>query len=174
MSQNLLLEPYDQVTERRDDFIKVGLSFFRISENEDEAVGEVKSWFVKVVNDEDILDDTKIDIDLCARIVAATGARIESFRTILYKENKVEGEIYIAVLRYPDRDTPFVKIYCIKLTACAICQRILTRETHSNGMTVEFVCRKYKPREGVWNALLRHIHQEEAVKQAEEMLVEDQ
>ncbi|KAH7404625.1 hypothetical protein KP509_15G035100 [Ceratopteris richardii] len=170
MSQNLLLEPYDKVIERRDDFIKMGRSFFRIGENEDEAVvREVKSWFVKLVNDEDILDDTKIDIDLCARIVAATGARIESLRTIFYKENKVEGEVLdIAVLRYPDLDKPFFKIYRIKLTAWAICQRILTTETDSNGITGEFVCRKYKPREGVVKALPAHI-QEEAAKQAQEM-----
>ncbi|KAH7404622.1 hypothetical protein KP509_15G034900 [Ceratopteris richardii] len=171
MSQNLLHEPYDKVIERSDDLIKKGSSYFRIGENEDEAVvREVKSWFQYLVNDEDILDDTNIDIDLCARIVAATGARIESFPTIFYKENKVEGEVLdIAVLRYPDIHEPLFKIYCINLTAWATCRRILTTETHSNGITGEFVCRKYKPREVVMKALLPHIDQEEAAKQAQEM-----
>ncbi|KAH6557666.1 hypothetical protein KP509_1Z101300 [Ceratopteris richardii] len=174
MSQNLLLEPYDEVIERRDDFIKGGSSYFRIGENEDAAVvREVKSWFQYLVNDQDILHDTNIDIDLCARIVAATGARIESFPTIFYKENKVEGEVLdIAVLRYPDIDKPFFKIYRIKLTAWAICRRILTTETHSNGITGEFVCRKYKPRESVVKALRADIKEEaakQAVKQVEEM-----
>ncbi|KAH6557665.1 hypothetical protein KP509_1Z101300 [Ceratopteris richardii] len=172
--KNLLLEPYDEVIERRDDFIKGGSSYFRIGENEDAAVvREVKSWFQYLVNDQDILHDTNIDIDLCARIVAATGARIESFPTIFYKENKVEGEVLdIAVLRYPDIDKPFFKIYRIKLTAWAICRRILTTETHSNGITGEFVCRKYKPRESVVKALRADIKEEaakQAVKQVEEM-----
>ncbi|KAH7404620.1 hypothetical protein KP509_15G034700 [Ceratopteris richardii] len=170
MSQNLLLEPYDKVIESREDFIKAGPSFFRIGENEDEAVvREVMSWFGKLVNDEDILDDTNIAIDQCARIVAATGARIESFPTIFYKKNKVEAEVLdIAVLRYPDIDKPFFKLYRIKLTAWAICHRILIAERDSNGVTGEFVCRKYKPRERFLKELPPEI-QEEAAKEAQEM-----
>ncbi|KAH6557654.1 hypothetical protein KP509_1Z101800 [Ceratopteris richardii] len=113
MSQNPLLEPHEEPIERRDHIIKSGKSSFKFDGSPDETiVREVKAWFGRLINDGNVLNDTKIDIDVLARIVAVSGARITDFLTLLYKQTSHESKVLdIGVLRYPDHDHPFFKVY---------------------------------------------------------------
>jgi hypothetical protein len=57
------------------------------------------------------LDATKIDIDVLAKIVAQTGATVDSFETLLYKKEKHEKTMVdIGILRFPDIDHPYFKV----------------------------------------------------------------
>ena len=68
-------------------------------------------WFNKVINDPDVLADTKIDKYAAAEIIAQTGARVDSFETFFHKES-VEERTYIdiGILRLPDPAHPYIKV----------------------------------------------------------------
>lgn len=54
---------------------------------------------------------TKIDIKVLANIVAQTGATVDAFVTVFYKEEKHEKTVVdIGVLRFPDIDNPYFKV----------------------------------------------------------------
>ena len=69
------------------------------------------SWFVNFVGDEDVLRSTHIDIDVMGKIVAQTGAAIDSCATLLYnKQSQEKTLIDIGILRFPDIRNPFFKV----------------------------------------------------------------
>ncbi|KAG0304285.1 hypothetical protein BGZ99_002439, partial [Dissophora globulifera] len=120
LGQNVLLEPLDDGITRSDKLIKdSGLSAFKFDGAPDESImREVHTWFTTLVSDEDVLKSTKIDIDFLAKIVAWTGATVEDFETVFAKNEYHEQRVVdIGVLRYPDFEHPFFKVYRIKLTA---------------------------------------------------------
>ncbi|KAH7286366.1 hypothetical protein KP509_32G003700 [Ceratopteris richardii] len=95
MSQNPLLEPCDDVTERSDKYIKHSSGAFKFDGSPDETiVKEVEAWFHKLISDEDVLKDTKIHIDVYAKIVAESGARIQDFVTLFYKHSTHEEKCH--------------------------------------------------------------------------------
>ncbi|KAH7424687.1 hypothetical protein KP509_11G019400 [Ceratopteris richardii] len=170
MSQNPLLEPYDDQIEKSDKYIKTESAAFKFDGSPDETiVREVKTWFLNLISDEDILHDTRIDIDVLAKIVAESGARVTDFETLFYKKATQESKVLdIGVLRYPDIDHPFFKVYRIQLTAWSTCERILFQQSDTHGITGEFSCRKYKPRASVIQKLSEKVTQK-AVQEAEDL-----
>jgi hypothetical protein len=75
-----------------------------------EDVHQVEAWFKNLIGDEDVINSTKIDINTLGRIVAQSGATIDSFETFFVKEEKHSKTMLdIGVLRYPDMDSPFFK-----------------------------------------------------------------
>jgi hypothetical protein len=163
LMQNPLLEPSDGKVDRADKLIKSGTNVFKFDGSPDAAiVKEVESWFVKLVQDKDVLDDTKIDIKVLAQIVAQTGATVDSFETFFYKSEHHEKTIIdIGVLRFPDIEKPYFKVYRIKLTAWSTSSRVLMVQEDQNGITGEYNARNFRPRESVINGL-----KEETKKQA--------
>ena len=69
------------------------------------------TWFTNLINDTDVLKDTKIDIEDLANIVAASGAAVTDFKTLFYAKEYIERSIVdVGILRYPDPVNPFFKV----------------------------------------------------------------
>lgn len=59
----------------------------------------------------DVLAATKIDINVLGRIVASSGATIDSFESFFAKhEHHEQTMLDIGILRYPDIDHPYFKV----------------------------------------------------------------
>ena len=148
MMQNPLLERMeDSLIHRADKLIKKGSNFFKFSREPDKTVvREVHTWFVQLIQDDDVLKDTKIDVDFLAKIVAQTGATVDSFLTFFGKHERHERDIVdIGILRYPEKTMPYFKLYRIKVTAWSDCTRVFFTQDDSNGITGEYHCQKFKP-----------------------------
>lgn len=172
-SQNSLMERVgNSEINKTDKLIKdYGTSAFKFDGSPDAAiVKEVKSWFINLLgNDQDVVHDTKIDIDMLAKIVASSGALVDSFEALFYKKEYLEKTIVdIGILRFPDFENPFVKVYRIKLTAWSDCSRVFFMQEDKNGITGEFNSVKYKPRESVI-AELKQETKKKAVAEAESL-----
>ncbi|XP_024537192.1 uncharacterized protein LOC112348594 [Selaginella moellendorffii] len=149
--QNPLVEPMGDGISRADKFLNKSSSDFKIDGSPDAAIVKVvQTWFVNLIADEDVLKSTKIDIEVLGRIVAQSGATITSFENFFAKHEHHEKTIIdIGVLRYPDMQNPYFKVYRIKLFAWSDSNRILFHQEDSNGIIGEFTFRKFKPRKEV-------------------------
>jgi len=151
MMQNPLLEADDAEVARADKLIKESVSAFKFDGSPDAGIcREVQSWFVKLIQDDDVLQSTKIDITVLAKIVAQSGSAIENFEQFWAKKALHEKTMVdIGVLRLPDIDNPHFKLYRIKVTAWADSSRIFFIQEDKNGITGEFNCRIFRPRQSV-------------------------
>lgn len=119
--------------------------------------------------DSDVLRSTGIDIYVLAKLVASTGARVHSFQTIFGKHKYHEQTMLeIGVLRYPDIEQPYFKVYRLQLKAWADCKRVMMVQRDYNGITGEFRVRKYKPRDSVISEMNEEVRQM-AVQDAEDL-----
>ena len=171
MMQNTLIEPVpDGEVTNADKLIKEDAAYFKFDGSPDQKViNEVHSWFTKLISDQDVLDNSKIDIDLLAKIVAQSGATIDSFATLFYKHEYHERTMLeIGVIRFPDLDNPHFKLYRIKLTAWSDCSRVLFGESNSNGITGVYNCKKFRPRASVISELKKST-KVQAVSEAEDL-----
>ncbi|BBN08865.1 hypothetical protein MPTK1_4g15100 [Marchantia polymorpha subsp. ruderalis] len=161
MMQHELLEPFHKEVARSDKLIKESSSDFKFDGSPDALiVREVKSWFSKLIDDEDVLNQTKIDINTLAKIVAQSGAAVDSFEAFWVKHEKHEQTLVdIGVLRFPDLEHPYFKLYRIKLTAWADSSRILFHQEDRNGITGEFNSRKFRPRESIMRELTKETRE---------------
>ncbi|ROT37486.1 hypothetical protein SODALDRAFT_325084 [Sodiomyces alkalinus F11] len=155
MMQNPLLETDGSEIDRSDMLIKDSVADFKFDGSPDSAiVSEVQSWFTKLINDEDVLLSTKIDLPIMAQIVASSGATVDSFLNFWAKrERHSQTMVDIGVLRFPDVDHPHFKLYRIQLEAWQDSSRILWHQEDKNGITGIYTCRRFKPRESVIKGL---------------------
>ncbi|KAF9189338.1 hypothetical protein BGZ49_003822 [Haplosporangium sp. Z 27] len=156
MAQNALVEPLDDGIARSDKLIKdYGSSAFKLDGSSDNnIVREVHTWFTNLIADEDVLTSTKIDIDVLGNIVGWTGATVENFETVFAKNEYHEQTLVdIGVLRYPDIEHPYFKMYRIKLTAWSDCRRVLFVQSDKNGIMGEYNVRRYRPRDSIISEL---------------------
>lgn len=124
-----------------------------------------------LLTDQDILDSTQIDIEGLASVVASTGARVDSIQTVFLKsEHREQTLLEIGVLRYPDIDNPFFKVYRIKLTAWSDCGRFVMVQKDQNGIVGEITVQKFKPRSSVISNMRKEI-QKKAVDEAEALFL---
>ena len=184
-SQNAALEPiYGSEKNRTDSLIKNrGTSWFKFDGSPDPIiVAEVKEWFKKLVNDPYVMKATKIaedpktaedpnnNIDFLSKLVAASGALVESFETFFYKkELKHKTVMDLGVIRFPDLDNPFITVYRIKLEAWNDCTRTLFVQEDKSGIAGEFNVIKYKPRKSVLDRVQKRVLCE-AAREAERLL----
>ncbi|KAI0329992.1 hypothetical protein GY45DRAFT_1251649 [Cubamyces sp. BRFM 1775] len=168
MTQNPLLEPNGDEIVRSDKLIKEGHGLFKFDGSPDQAVVEqVNSWFVSLIRDEDVLLSTHIDIKVMADIVAQTGAMVKSFGSVLYeKEEHQKTIVDIGVLRFPDLDNPYFKVYRIKLIAWSRSKRLLAAQRDKNGIVGEYASRRFRPRKSTMEKLSKATIQK-AVAEAE-------
>jgi hypothetical protein len=148
-----------------------GTGAFRFDGSPNAAiVKEVESWFIKLLgNDQDVVNDTKIDIQMLAKIVAGSGASVSSFEAFFAKKEYHEKTVVdVGILRFPDFENPFVKVYRIKLIAWSDCSRVLFVQNDKSGITGEFNSVKYKPRESVISEL-KSVTKQKAVAEAESL-----
>ena len=175
-NQNSLIERVGNAEiNKSDKLIKDrGTSAFKFDGSPDAAiVKEVEAWFINLLgNDQDIVKDTKIDIKLLADIVAASGASVDSLEALFYKKEYHEKIVVdVGVLRFPDLENPFVKVYRIQLTAWSDCSRYLFVQDDKSGITGQFNAVKFKPRESVISGLKEET-KEKAIAEAKEIISE--
>ncbi|KAF8877750.1 hypothetical protein CPB84DRAFT_357214 [Gymnopilus junonius] len=175
LMQNTLIEPDDSKAgskiDRADKLIKPSvLNFFKISGAPDPTVvKEVQTWFTKFIGDQDILDSTKINIKVMAEIVAQTGATIDSVEAVIHKiEHHEKTLVDIGVLRFPDPEHPYFKVYRIKLTAWSVSARYLAWQEDSSGITGELNVRHFQPRKSVMDKMRKEVL-DKAVKESEDI-----
>ncbi|RKK71294.1 hypothetical protein BFJ69_g11142 [Fusarium oxysporum] len=138
MMQNEILKPdYNAEVARSDKLVKNSSNDFRFDGGADASiVREVQTWFNNLVSDPDVLNSTKIDVNVLANIVARTGATVDSFESFFAKDEHHEQTLIdIGVLRFPDLDRPYFKLYRIKLVAWSASSRVLFHSEDKNGIT---------------------------------------
>lgn len=73
---------------------------------------QVQSWFLNLIQDQEVLNSTQIDINVLANVVARTGATIDNFETFFFKNEGHEKTLVdIGVLRFPDAEKPHFQVY---------------------------------------------------------------
>jgi hypothetical protein len=143
-------------------YSKKSTDYFKTDGSPDmDVVDEVKHWFKSVIADEDILNATIIDdkvlMDI-TKLVCETGAHINTFEDIVSKTTYDEKTLVdVGVLRFPDIDHPFMKIYRLGIRVFRKCERILFYEDNSSGLRVILSSRKYKPKDSVINNLSKEL-----------------
>ncbi|KAK4160224.1 hypothetical protein QBC43DRAFT_347478 [Cladorrhinum sp. PSN259] len=109
-------------------------------------ISEVKTWFTQLIQDLDFLASTRIDTDVLAKIVAQSGAIIDSFEAFFAKKERHEKTLLdIGALRFPDLETPYLKLYRIQLSAWSDSSRVPFHQDNKNGITGEFNSRVFRP-----------------------------
>ncbi|CAE1295985.1 unnamed protein product [Acanthosepion pharaonis] len=169
MLQNVLLEPSDEASVFRNEYKQFG-SFGLAGKGTDEKIIKaVEEWFENLVQDTDVLAATKINIEDYGNIVAATDAAIENFETIFLKQEEVQrGIVDVGVLRYPDLDNPFFKLFRIKLAAYRRSFRVLMVQKDESGIKGSYEAMKFVPRKSIMDELRSEII-EKAAREAEKM-----
>lgn len=168
-----VLEPMDgpeNNVSRTDKLIKKSREEFKFKRSENSAVeNEVYEWFKKLISDDDVIKTTKIDIKTVEDIVATTGEAISGFVSFFVKSEHHEKTLVdVGVLRYPDVDHPFLKIYRIQISCWSDCRRILFVEDDASGVTGTFNMRRFKPREAEIDGMRAEVRKK-AVQEAEDM-----
>ena len=79
----------------------------------------------------------------------------------------------IGVLRFPDVDNPYLKLYRIKLTAWSDCDRTLFMQDDNNGITGTGECciKKFRPCKSEIRRMTKSV-KEKAVMEAEALFKE--
>ena len=169
VKKNPLIEPVPNgdVT-RVDKLVKKGTNAFKFDGSPDPTIAkEVDIWFVRLVGDQDVLDLCNIDTKTLGDIVSQTGATVTSLATLVHKHEYHEANVLtMGVLRFPDIDNPYLKLYHIKLTAWSDCDRTLFVQDDRNGVTGECHIKKFRPCEYEIRRMSRSVKQK-AVKEAE-------
>ncbi|KAJ6568538.1 hypothetical protein B0H19DRAFT_1065364 [Mycena capillaripes] len=170
MMQNPLLEPEAFGTSRADKFVKEEVDFFKLDGSPDSlSVREVEPWFINLIQDNDVLKSSRINIGVMGNIVALTGATIDSFPPAIYKNEYHEKTLVdIDVLCFPDIEHPHFKLFHIKLIAWSDSTRIMFAQNDMNGITGEFNSRIFNPRASVIAGLTESVKQQ-AIKEAENL-----
>ncbi|CAI9724229.1 Hypothetical predicted protein [Octopus vulgaris] len=150
LTQNPFLETAEDGAFFNQDF--QGFESFGISTGGyDRAIAEqARSWFINLVQDKDILDSSKIEIEDFVNIVSASGAAVECFATLFYKKIRVERRVVdLGVVRYPDLENPFLKMYRIKIFAFRNSERIVFIEDKESGIGGTINVQRFNPRRSV-------------------------
>ena len=75
------------------------------------ASSKVNDWFKKLISDEDVLDDTKLSIEIIDRIATQFGSIVDDFASFFNKKEKHEQiMVDIQIVRYPDMYNPYFKV----------------------------------------------------------------
>ncbi|KAI0327748.1 hypothetical protein GY45DRAFT_1327180 [Cubamyces sp. BRFM 1775] len=160
MMRNPLLEPSEDAIVREDKFIKEGFAFFKFNGKPSKTVvDEVHAWYLRLIdNDADVQQSISLSINAMEAIVAQTGATVTSFATFFHKtEEQSQTVVEIVVLRFPDIDHPYFKIYRVKLAAWSHCSRVLAVQKDENGIRGEFASHRFHPRKSVIERLSQTV-----------------
>lgn len=111
-------------------------------------VNEFRRWFNGFINDGDVLQDTRIDTNELGRLIATTGARLQNILDVIAREEYVERNVIdIGILRFPDIDKPYIKVYHIRLKVWRYSHRVLIFfNKNSNGVDGIFDKVHFRPR----------------------------
>jgi len=147
LTKNTILELEGQPIHKTDSIRKGGSNAFKFDSGTDSGiVREVNSWFVNFIGDDDIIRACGFTIDSVAKIVATSGASIDSFESFFSADNSTSKNVLnVGILRYPDVDQPHFKLFRIELNAWSRTSRILFVSDESSGLDGDFQMSIFKP-----------------------------
>jgi len=157
------------------DYTKNDTHWFKTDGSPDsKTVDEVlKWWATKAVPDEDIRKDTKINIKELANIVAWTGATVTNFWDFWSKtEYHSKTVLDVGVLRYPNPNEPYFKVYRLQVTAFSDCTRHGFYQDDTNGITSNLTYRCFLPNDENINKLSKETR-DKAIKEIDKLFPED-
>ncbi|TFK61311.1 hypothetical protein BDN72DRAFT_849801 [Pluteus cervinus] len=140
-----------------------------------DIVNEVETWIQDLISGNDILDATMIDAKEPAKTLAQSGAATFKLglglpSATFYTEESRETVCEIGVLRYPDNDHPYFKLFRIKVLTLSSCRRVFLYQHDNNSVTIDLVTRRYKPRVSILDMIKKETRLA-AVKEAESLLL---
>ncbi|GAB1602306.1 uncharacterized protein LOC115232471 [Argonauta hians] len=149
-----------------------GFGKIRLAQNSinAEIVKEVAKWFAnELIQDEDILAATRIDIVDMGNIVGLTGATVDSLESLLVKRDYAERSVVdVGILRYPDTKHPYFKLFRIQLFAYRKSARILFVQKDESGIRGQYESKIFRPNETVMEKLRTEV-KEKAMRMAQGM-----
>ncbi|OBZ69940.1 hypothetical protein A0H81_10521 [Grifola frondosa] len=127
-------------------YITKPMEFFNFAKHKNMSViNETYAWFTSAVLDADIINSTQIDIGVFSEIMVTMGAVMQCFQHDVKKNEILEKKIVdIGVLRYPDIENPYLKVYRIRLTAWCDTTHVLVGRP-PNGITGTCNMRCFSP-----------------------------
>ncbi|XP_014782525.1 uncharacterized protein LOC106877887 isoform X2 [Octopus bimaculoides] len=171
MNQNVLIKEMEGSKYRNSDYLTFQeTNWFKFDGSpEQDKIYQVEAWFANLINDMDVLTDTEINIIDFANIVAATGAAVKDFFSVFVAADNIERSIVdVGILRYPDIERPFFKLFRIKLRAYRKCFRLMATQRDESGIKGDYETVSFVPRGNV----IKHVKEEAinmAVSEAESM-----
>ncbi|CAI9724080.1 Hypothetical predicted protein [Octopus vulgaris] len=169
MKQNVLLKSDDGDDIIRSRFKSYSQTRFAQNSVDEEIVNEVIDWFKnEVVVDPDVLAATKIDIVDFANFVAATGAALDSLAALFVKRDYAERSVVdLGIIRYPDLDHPFFKLFRIQLFAYRKNTRIAFVQNDKSGIKGQFESKIFRPQTTVLKQMAESVRRK-AMQEAQE------
>lgn len=171
MHQNVMLRQKADTEITKSDMLAFeDMNWFKFDGSPDKKkVLQVMTWFSNLLNDTDVLKDTRIDIEDLANIVAASGAAVTDFQTLFYAKEYIERSIVdVGILRYPDPIKPFFKLFRIKIFAYRKAFRILVGQKDESGIKGDYDSVQFVPRSKIVRQMRKDIIKK-AVSEAESM-----
>jgi hypothetical protein len=165
MRNNPVLEQVpNSAVHREDGYRDQSTNAFKIDQTpEEQKIERFRYWFDRLVADDDILRDTTIDTYALGNLIAQTGAAVVSFVTLFDAREYYEKTVVdIGLLRFPDPDHPYVKVYRIQIKVWRDTRRILFVQTDKHGVSGIFDSMKFRPRQSVMDALSPELKQKTA------------
>lgn len=154
MLQNPVLEKDYDAEIFRNEYKQFSNFGFARGDIDQQVVQQVITWFENLIGDPDVLNSTRINIKDYANIVGATDAAVENLQTLIMRTEEVERSVMeVGVLRYPDLDNPYFKMYRIKLKAYRKSFRVTFVQKDESGIKGQYAMQVFRPRSSVISSL---------------------
>ncbi|KAJ3825243.1 hypothetical protein F5878DRAFT_342263 [Lentinula raphanica] len=167
-NQNTSLVADSSPTEIVKEYVSESSSDFKFDGSADpQLVQKVMTWWESVAcPDPDIRNDSKLDINSLAKIVAWSGATVTNFIDFWSKHERHERTLLeVGVMRYPTIAKPYFKVYRIKLFAWSDCTRTVWHQEDKNGIKSTVTSQTFRPNDEV----LSQVKKETTKKAADEI-----
>ncbi|XP_014790454.1 uncharacterized protein LOC106883829 [Octopus bimaculoides] len=154
MLQNHFAQKMDGGYEYRNKLLQFEFKGISTGREQQNVAIKVDSWFKELLNDSDVYQSTKIELQDFKNIASATGVAVESFATLFYANKKVTRDVVdVGILRYPDPLKPYFKLYRIKLFAYSDRRRYTFYEETYSGIEGTYHSQNFEPRSDVIDAI---------------------
>lgn len=152
---------------RVDDWSTQRTNWFKQRVEYASVANEVSIWLESLLQDSDVfLARGKRDLDAIMD-VAHAGSLLDG---IIHTGSGRRKLLDIGVLRYPDPEHPFIKVYRLQLEAWYESKVVLGHASDRNGIRAEFNLRQFRPRDAVIGLLDKELI-DQVVKEARQYLV---
>ncbi|GAB1599869.1 hypothetical protein Ahia01_000264300 [Argonauta hians] len=154
---------------------EIEFSFVGLSEGKSQyyVAMRVETWYSgELIQLQNVLDSTDINLNDFKNLVSATGASVDSFETFFFKNvHDTQNVVDIGVLRYPDPSYPYLQLYRISLNAYRSTKRILFFEETHSGIKGTFTLHQFVPNSGVIDKMDPE-HRERLLKAANDIFMD--
>ena len=133
-----------------------------------------ETWIKDLIGDADVIANLSFDPKFYAKFISATGVALNKLEKSKFvsREKHFRKVVDIGVLRFPDLDHPYFKVYRLSLKAYRDCTHTLVYDWNNSGLIGEYNSRKF----GIREKFIDDIKQEtrEKAKESVDHLFKDQ